>query len=52
MPGITGIIAKEPHRRHRRTLDLMMDGMLHELFYTRGTHVQETARGLRGLDLS
>ena len=41
MPGITGIIANEPNRRHRRSLDLMMGGMLHELFYTTGTHVQE-----------
>jgi asparagine synthase (glutamine-hydrolysing) len=41
MPGITGIIANAPQRHHRRTLDAMVGGMLHEPFYTKGTYVQD-----------
>ena len=41
MPGITGIIAKAPHERHRRTLDVMLNGMLREPFYGAGSYVHE-----------
>ena len=41
MPGITGIIAQVTQERHRRSLDIMMAGMLHEPFYSTGTSVQE-----------
>jgi asparagine synthase (glutamine-hydrolysing) len=41
MPGIVGIIDKEPHRENQSTLDLMVDCMKHETFYTSGTYVED-----------
>ena len=41
MPGITGIIARTPQHRNRRSLDIMLGGMLDEPFYAKGTYVQE-----------
>lgn len=38
MPGITGIIAKSGHERHRTDLDNMIESMAHEDFYVTGTY--------------
>jgi asparagine synthase (glutamine-hydrolysing) len=43
MPGISGIIARTPHARHRRSLDIMARGMHDEPFYAKGSYVNEQA---------
>jgi len=41
MPGITGIIGKTRKEKNKRDLQLMVDTMLHESFYTSGTYTND-----------
>jgi asparagine synthase (glutamine-hydrolysing) len=41
MPGIAGIISKSPREKNERDLDLMVQSMIHEPYYTSGTYVNE-----------
>lgn len=45
MPGITGIITKHVSGNEKEKVDIMLQCMLHESFYTRGTY-QNTDNGL------
>ncbi len=45
MPGITGIITKHVSGNEKEKVDIMLQCMLHESFYTRGTY-QTTDNGL------
>src|SRR2546425_9777880 len=39
MPGIVGIIAKGSRKKNESDLNLMIDCMMHESFYTKGSYV-------------
>lgn len=41
MPGIVGIISKKSRERNKKDLDLMLNTMLHEPFYTSGKYVNQ-----------
>lgn len=41
MPGIVGIIGQGPRGEHERDLKLMLDCMMHEPFYKKGSYVNE-----------
>lgn len=41
MPGIAGIISRQPRGRKEHDLGLMVDSMLHEPFYVSGKYVDE-----------
>jgi asparagine synthase (glutamine-hydrolysing) len=41
MPGITGIISKTPREKNERDIQLMVDSMLHESFYTSGIYTND-----------
>jgi asparagine synthase (glutamine-hydrolysing) len=41
MPGITGIIGKGPRGQHKADLRIMLECMMHEAFYQRGSYVDE-----------
>jgi asparagine synthase (glutamine-hydrolysing) len=41
MPGLVGIISKIPQEDKGAALDKMLNGMMHERFYTSGTYVNE-----------
>lgn len=41
MPGIVGIIGQGPRGKHERDLKLMLDCMMHEPFYKKGSYVNE-----------
>ena len=41
MPGITGIISKKSTGNEKEKLDIMLNSMLHEPFYTSGSYINE-----------
>ena len=41
MPGIVGIISKNNHSRNQEDLNLMIECMMHEAFYTSGTYTND-----------
>lgn len=41
MPGIVGIIGKGPRGKHESDLKLMIDCMMHEPFYQKGSYIDE-----------